>query len=597
MRLLQPRNVPSSLNLLSQDRANYAPWVATLGIAAIPPQLPAAQAAERATATSVAGTGTPTPALVGSVPTSVVEVVPPAANFPTPTPDDVFILVQPTSTPRPVGIIPTSAPVTVPPLPTSVPDTVPAPPTATSTREATPTRTRAPAGGAPTSTVPASTVEPSRTLAPADEPTLTPAPATPRPTLIVATATRTGVPTDVPPTNTPVPPTSTPTPTSTPVVADLLISKTGPATAPLNADVTYSLTVTNLGPAPASSVVLRDTPAGMRWAFVSASPATLCTSTVTEITCALGTLAPGESTNVAIVVRPGTLGTLSNTATVDGAEGDPVPANNTAVASTVIEPAPAADVRVSKARVGSGTIGVGDNVTYSVTVTNDGPVAATGVVLVDTPSGVDWTFISATFGARSCANQGASISCNLGTLTPQESVEISLVILPSTSGTLVNRASVSANESDPDTGNNVDQVTSTVVTPAIAGLSINSTVETGLGNENARNGSTPITYTITIENTTAGAVTVERIADNFQTFAASGCGTPTGTSCTLPIVLPGTVVWEGPVTLGVGDRMTLEIYGQFTNAPLGQACNPAYTVTTSIGIVRRTNEACVTIIQ
>lgn len=111
MRALVPSNVATTLNLLSKDRADYSPWLIPLDIAAIPPELAAAEAAERATATSIAARGTPTPVIVGSVPTALVPVVPPALDAPTPTPGDVLIVEPPTVTPRPVGVIPTSTPV------------------------------------------------------------------------------------------------------------------------------------------------------------------------------------------------------------------------------------------------------------------------------------------------------------------------------------------------------------------------------------------------------------------------------------------------------------------------------------------------------
>jgi hypothetical protein len=68
-RALIPRDLATALNLLSKDRADYSPWLVPPGLAAIPPELAAAEAAERATATSVALRGTPTLPVVGSVPT------------------------------------------------------------------------------------------------------------------------------------------------------------------------------------------------------------------------------------------------------------------------------------------------------------------------------------------------------------------------------------------------------------------------------------------------------------------------------------------------------------------------------------------------
>ncbi len=236
-RALIPRNAATALNLLSKDRADYSPWLVPPGIAAIPPELAAAEAAERATATSVAIRGTPTLPVVGSVPTIQVPVVPPAPDAPTPTPGDVLIVEPPTVTPRPVGSLPTNTPViaTIEPV-TNTPTQPPlAQPTATNTTlpESQPTNTAQPppATGIPQPTdtpLPASpTVRlspvPTRTLAPVptDTPIPTPTEApTPVPTdtpTPVPTATFTPVPpTPVPATPVPPTPTFTPSPTLTP---------------------------------------------------------------------------------------------------------------------------------------------------------------------------------------------------------------------------------------------------------------------------------------------------------------------------------------------------------------------------------------------
>ena len=236
-RALIPRDLATALNLLSKDRADYRPWLLPPGLAAIPPEVAAAEAAERATATSVALRGTPTVPVVGSVPTIQVPVVPPALDAPTPTPGDVLIVEPPTVTPRPVGSLPTNTPViaTIEPV-TNTPTQPPlAQPTATSTTspESQPTNPAQPPTATgisqPTDTpLPASPtvrLSPVPTRTPAPVPTDTPIPTpseapTPVPTdtsTPVPTATFTPVPpTPVPPTPVPPTPTFTPIPTPTP---------------------------------------------------------------------------------------------------------------------------------------------------------------------------------------------------------------------------------------------------------------------------------------------------------------------------------------------------------------------------------------------
>jgi uncharacterized repeat protein (TIGR01451 family) len=70
-----------------------------------------------------------------------------------------------------------------------------------------------------------------------------------------------------------------------------------------------------------------------------------------------------------------------------------------------------ADLEISKAD-SPDPVTVGDNLTYTITVTNNGPDAAANVVVTDTlPSGV--TFVSASPG---CVHAAGVVTCNLGTI-------------------------------------------------------------------------------------------------------------------------------------------------------------------------------------
>jgi uncharacterized repeat protein (TIGR01451 family) len=119
--------------------------------------------------------------------------------------------------------------------------------------------------------------------------------------------------------------------------ADLTLTTRGaPDPAPSGGHVTFTLTVSNAGPSAAEGVVLADpTPAGTTFASAAASQGS-CSSpapgTSGTVTCALGTLAAGESATVTIVLNvtaaPGA--TVTNTATVRALAGDPNRADNTA---------------------------------------------------------------------------------------------------------------------------------------------------------------------------------------------------------------------------------------------------------------------------
>jgi uncharacterized repeat protein (TIGR01451 family) len=118
--------------------------------------------------------------------------------------------------------------------------------------------------------------------------------------------------------------------------ADLAVAKAdGPDPVAAGGLLTYTITATNLGPAPSPSTTVTDPlPAGV--SFVSASAG--CTQAAGLVTCALGQLAAGTSATVTIVVAvgPGATGVLTNTAAVSGGAADPFASNNTDTETTLV---------------------------------------------------------------------------------------------------------------------------------------------------------------------------------------------------------------------------------------------------------------------
>ncbi|MCP4659986.1 MAG: DUF11 domain-containing protein [bacterium] len=108
---------------------------------------------------------------------------------------------------------------------------------------------------------------------------------------------------------------------------DLSITKWGsPDPVAAGGNLTYTLMVTNNGPAASTGATVTDPlPAGVT--FKSSSD---CTEAVGTVTCAIGPLGVGASQSVsfAVTVDPGQTAPLSNTATVTGNEYDPSVGNN-----------------------------------------------------------------------------------------------------------------------------------------------------------------------------------------------------------------------------------------------------------------------------
>lgn len=100
----------------------------------------------------------------------------------------------------------------------------------------------------------------------------------------------------------------------------------------------------------------------------------------------------------------------------------------------------------------------GSKLTYTLTVTNNGPNPATGVTISDTlPAGV--AFVSASAG---CSSAAGTVTCNLGGLASGSSASVTIVVRPSSPGTITNTASVTGGEPDPNPANNSASSTTTV---------------------------------------------------------------------------------------------------------------------------------------
>jgi uncharacterized repeat protein (TIGR01451 family) len=104
----------------------------------------------------------------------------------------------------------------------------------------------------------------------------------------------------------------------------------------VNGSLTYSISVTNLGPATAAGLAITNTlPPTV--SFVSASPAGYSVAGRVVAFTNLGNLGSGGSTTATIVVRPNSAGTITNAATCASTILDPLKANNSATVKNDVE--------------------------------------------------------------------------------------------------------------------------------------------------------------------------------------------------------------------------------------------------------------------
>ena len=245
--------------------------------------------------------------------------------------------------------------------------------------------------------------------------------------------------------------------------ADMRVTMShSPEPVTLGQNLSYFINVSNSGPSTATNATLTDTlPAGVTFVSATTSQGT-CNQAAGTVSCSLGTFSPGGNAFINITVTPGSAGTTTNTASVTADQTDFVPANNSAtnMVTTVTGPPlqTDADLRlVVSHSPDSATFGSDQFIIYSITVTNGGPAVATGVTLTDTlPANETFAGYSVQPATQGfCTPAGSTVTCNLTTLNVGASAFVTIYGSPTASGDVVSdSASVTANQNDPNPGNN-----------------------------------------------------------------------------------------------------------------------------------------------
>jgi uncharacterized repeat protein (TIGR01451 family) len=113
-------------------------------------------------------------------------------------------------------------------------------------------------------------------------------------------------------------------------------------------------------------------------------------------------------------------------------------------------------------------VAVGQDLTYRITVKNNGPSPGTNVILTDFPLPPNVQFVSTSAGTFDAANN--RVVASLGNLPAGDSATVTIVVRPTNAAigtTLPNTVAVTATETDPNPSNNVSQVVTTTVIPPV----------------------------------------------------------------------------------------------------------------------------------
>ncbi len=356
--------------------------------------------------------------------------------------------------------------------------------------------------------------------------------------------------------------------------ADLSVTKVDdpdPVTPGMN--LVYTITVDNGGPDAATSVNLVDSlPPGTTFVSLSSPGGWSCTTPamgdVGDIACSIPSFAVGSAVfTLTVAVDSAAPGSqISNAATVSSSSEDPNEGNNTGTASTTVVGAGLSVTKVDN----PDPVAAGQNVGYTITVTNAGPSDAVDVVLTDVlPAGTTYGG-SATPAAWSCAASpgGDTFTCSISSFPPGNAVFILAAFVGPTvpTGTvLTNTATVTSATADPDPDDNTGMATTTVINGAL--LSGTKSVS---GNESP-GGS--IVYTVVLQNAGASAQADNPGAELTDVLPASlTLVSATATSGTATAtVATNTVTWNGSLAAGASVTITI-------NATINSGVAPGTTI-------------------
>nr|WP_300142483.1 DUF11 domain-containing protein [Propionicimonas sp.] len=284
--------------------------------------------------------------------------------------------------------------------------------------------------------------------------------------------------------------------------ADLAVTKSATPDDPVAGEpVAYTIEVRNAGPAAAEGATLADElPASLTGASVGTDVGS-CSLTGRSVACDFGTVPAGGVVTVSVdaILAPSASGAVGNTATVASSTDDPDPDNNTS--TTTFTAGNSADLAIAKTGAPA-SVTNGDEVTYTLLVTNHGPSDALGAEVADElPDGL--TYDSCTTPQGSCGAADDTVRFQLGTVAAGNSVQLQITATVADDfpgGQLANTARVSHDGDDPAPDN--DEATHQLNVTAAADVTLAKTAA-----PSPVMAGSAVTFTLTARNAGPGPAT------------------------------------------------------------------------------------------
>ncbi|RYE09201.1 MAG: DUF11 domain-containing protein, partial [Sphingobacteriales bacterium] len=249
---------------------------------------------------------------------------------------------------------------------------------------------------------------------------------------------------------------STVTPVPGTIQANLGVVKSVNIAAPIiGTNVVFTIAVNNAGPNHATNVKVTDL-LSAGYTYVSS---TVTTGTYDPIsgTWTIGNFANSATATMTITAKVNASGPYSNTASIAGAEMDPVPGNNTSTIATVPN---AAMVDLSIVKTADlKTTSIGEEFDYTLTVKNIGANLATAVMASDVlPAGLTYVSSTTTYGVAAFNTTNRTVTWNIGDLAVNATITLTIKVKSQTAGLFVNTATVTSKEEDVNLANNTSTI-------------------------------------------------------------------------------------------------------------------------------------------